>query len=151
MSEQPSQPGKTGDPPVEPQHPGPSEERVEQVMGNLLRIGVIASALVVFLGGLLYLMHDGGQPAPKLHEFHGQPEPLRSPAAILREAAALDPLGLIMLGLLLLIATPVARVLFSVAAFALQRDRLYVLFTLLVLAVLLYSLFNGYLTGRGGE
>lgn len=149
MSEQPSLPGKMGDPPVRPQHPGPSEERVEQVMGNLLRIGVIASALVVFLGGLLYLMHDGGQPAPNLHEFHGQPEPLRSPASILREAAVLDPLGLIMLGLLLLIATPVARVIFSVAAFALQSDRLYVLFTLLVLAVLFYSLFNGYLTGRG--
>lgn len=132
-------------------HLGPSEERVEQVMGNLLRIGVITSALVVFLGGLLYLVHDGRQPAPELREFHGQPEQLRRPVSIFREAAALEPRSLIMLGLLLLIATPVARVIFSIAAFALQRDRLYVLFTLLVLAVLLYSLFNGYLTGRGGE
>ena len=54
-----------------------------------------------------------------------------------------------MLGLLLLIATPVVRVLFSVAAFAFQDQFRYVLFTLFVLAVLLYSLFSGYITGEG--
>jgi uncharacterized membrane protein len=48
--------------------------------------------------------------------------------------------GLIQLGLLLLIATPVARVAFSVLAFAEQRDWLYVSITLVVLAVLVYSL-----------
>ncbi|MGH7173855.1 MAG: DUF1634 domain-containing protein [Gemmataceae bacterium] len=135
----------------QPRHSGPSEERVEQVMGNLLRIGVMASALMVFLGGLLYLIHDGRLPTPNLHEFHAQPEELRSPASILRQSAALEPLGLIMLGLLLLIATPVARVLFSVAAFVLQRDYLYVLFTIIVLAVLLYSLFSGYLSESGAR
>ncbi len=132
-----------------PQHPGPSEERVEQIMGNLLRIGVMASALVVFLGGLLYLIQDGRQPTPDLHEFHAQPEHFRSLAGILRGSAALEPHGLIMLGLLLLIATPVARVILSVVAFVLQRDYLYVLFTILVLAVLLYSLFSGYLSESG--
>ncbi len=126
---------------------GPSDERVEAVIGNLLRIGVIASALVVLLGGVLYLMRDGRQPHPRLDRF--EPEELRSPVHILREAASLRSLGLIMLGLLLLIATPVTRVIFSVAAFALQRDYMYVLFTLLVLSVLLYSLFSGYLTGTG--
>jgi uncharacterized membrane protein len=52
---------------------------------------------------------------------------------------------LIQLGLLLLIATPVARVAFSVAAFAMQRDRLYVVVALIVLAVLMYSLTGGHL------
>jgi uncharacterized membrane protein len=130
-----------------PQRSGPSDERVEIVISNLLRIGVIASALIVFTGGLLYLKRDGQQPAPDLAQF--KPEQLRSPLQILREAASLRELGLIMLGLLLLIATPVARVILSVATFALQRDRLYVFFTLLVLSVLLYSLFSGYLTGQG--
>lgn len=128
---------------------GPTDERVEQVLGNLLRIGVIVSALVVAWGGLLFLIDDGRQPTPRFQEFQPQPEVLRNPLAISRKAMALDPRGLIMLGLLLLIATPVARVLFSVVAFALQRDHLYVLFTLLVLAVLLYSLFSGYLSGSG--
>ena len=44
------------------------------------------------------------------------------------------------MGLLLLIATPVARVAFSVAAFAEQRDRLYVVVTSIVLLLLIYSL-----------
>lgn len=125
-------------------HPGPSDERVEQVIGNLLRIGVIVSALMVACGGVLYLIHDGLQPKQQLREFHAQPEQLHNPLDILRQAATLDPLGLIMLGLLLLIATPVARVIFSVVAFVLQRDYLYVFFTLIVLAVLLYSVFSGY-------
>jgi uncharacterized membrane protein len=47
------------------------------------------------------------------------------------------------LGLLLLIATPVARVAFSVLAFALQRDRTYIFVTLIVLGMLIYSLTGG--------
>lgn len=125
-------------------HHGPTDERVEQVVGNLLRIGVIASAVVVFAGGLLLLLHEGRQPAPDLHEFHAEPEELRSLDGVLHQTAALRSAALIMLGLLMLIATPVARVLFSVIAFALQRDHLYVVITLIVLAVLLYSLFSGY-------
>jgi uncharacterized membrane protein len=132
----------------QPRRPGPSDEHIEKTIGNLLRVGVIASALLVFSGGLLYLIHQGGQPAPSnLNQF--QPTPLRNPLLIVREAATGDPLGLIMLGLLVLIATPVTRVLFSVVVFALQRDRLYVCFTLFVLVILLYSLFSGYLTGQG--
>jgi uncharacterized membrane protein len=128
-------------------HPGPSDERVEGIIGNLLRIGVIASAVVVSVGGLLHLVRHGGQAAQDLSTF--EPEQLQSPVHIVHDAAKLHALGLIMLGLLLLVATPVVRVLFSVVAFALQRDYLYVLFTLLVLAVLLYSLFSGYWTGIG--
>lgn len=131
----------------QPRHPGPSDERVEGILGNLLRIGVIASALIVLSGGMLYLIRDGRQPHPDLHAF--EPEQLRNPLHIMREATELRPLGLIMLGLLLLIATPVARVIFSIAAFTLQRDYLYVMFTIFVLAVLLYSLLSGYLSGTG--
>jgi uncharacterized membrane protein len=130
-------------------HPsGPSDERVEGIIGNLLRVGVMVSAFVVFTGGLLYLLRDGSQHAPDLHKF--EPEQLRSPGDIVHESVRFHSLGLIMLGLLLLIATPIARVIFSVAAFALQRDYLYVLFTLIVLSVLLYSVFSGYLSGGGG-
>jgi uncharacterized membrane protein len=68
---------------------------------------------------------------------------------IVQQASDLRGRGLIQLGLLLLIATPVARVIFSVFAFARQRDATYVLITLIVLAVLVYSLFSGY--GEGAH
>ncbi len=129
--------------------PGWSDYRIDQVIGNLLRIGVIASAVVVLAGGVLFLLREGRQPSPDLRTFREEPEELRRPGAILQETATLNSRALIMLGLLLLIATPVARVIFSIFAFALQRDYLYVLFTVLVLAVLLYSLFSGYLSDSG--
>jgi uncharacterized membrane protein len=77
--------------------------------------------------------------------FQGEPADLRSISGIVMDAIALRSRGVIQFGLLLLIATPVARVAFSVVAFALERDRAYVIVTLIVLALLLYSIAGGLL------
>jgi uncharacterized membrane protein len=131
-----------------------SDERMDQIIGNLLRLGVIVSALVVFAGGIVYLTRHGKEQGAleslQKWDKQAEPEELRSPGGILHKCVVLSGRGFIMLGLLLLVATPVARVIFSTAAFAVQRDYLYVLFTLVVLAVLLYSLFSGYFWDRGG-
>jgi uncharacterized membrane protein len=119
-----------------------SDEKVEGIVGNLLRSGVIASALIVLAGAILYLIRYGANP-PDYSMFRGEPAEFRSVEGILKAALALRSRGLIQLGLLLLIATPVARVAFSVIAFALQRDRIYVVVTLVVLGVLIYSLAGG--------
>ena len=120
---------------------GWTETRVEQLMGNLLRTGVVTAALVVLLGAVLFLARHAWE-KPEYHAFHGEPADLRSPTGIVQDALAGSSRGLIQLGLLLLIATPVLRVAFSVFAFAVQRDGTYVVLTLVVLAVLLYSLFG---------
>jgi uncharacterized membrane protein len=62
--------------------------------------------------------------------------------AALRAALTGDPRAIIQLGLVLLIGTPVARVALTLVAFVIQRDRLYVLLTTVVLALLLYGLFG---------
>jgi uncharacterized membrane protein len=116
-----------------------SDHRIETIMGNLLRAGVVLSAAVVLIGAGVYLKHQGHMPA-QYGVFRGEPTDLRSVKSILTAASARDGSGIIQLGLLLLIATPVARVVFSVLAFAIQRDRLYVAATLVVLAVLAFSL-----------
>ena len=121
---------------------GWTDERVDEIIGNLLRSGVILAAAVVLLGGGLYLTQHG-LTVPDYRVFHGEPADLRGVSGIVRDALALDGRGLIQLGLLLLLATPVARVTVSVLAFALQRDRTYVVVTLIVLAILLYSLGSG--------
>jgi uncharacterized membrane protein len=84
-----------------------------------------------------------GSTVPDYRVFHGEPAYLRGVSGIVKEARALDGRGLIQLALLLLLATPIARVAFSVVAFTLQRDRTYVVVTLIVLAVLLCSLGSG--------
>jgi len=116
-----------------------SDQRVEAIVGNLLRLGVCLAAGVVLLGGVHYLLHHGSA-APDYHVFRGEPAYLRGLGGIWRDARGLHSRGVIQLGLLLLIATPMARVAFSVFAFLRQRDWMYVVVTLIVLAVLLYSL-----------
>jgi len=121
-----------------------TDQNVEEWIGNLLRVGVTLAAAVVLFGGSIYLVRHG-RTAPQYRVFRGEPADLRTISGIVKEALVFQGRGLIQLGLLLLIATPVARVAFSVAAFAIQRDRLYVVVTLIVLAVLVYSLAGGHL------
>ena len=115
-----------------------TDERMEQTIGTLLRTGVAVAAVVVACGGVWYLAAHGSEPV-SYRRFH--PE-YRS----LREIARLSaPEKVILAGLLLLVTTPVARVAFSLAAFHLERDRVYVAITLAVLGVLAYSLASAWL------
>jgi uncharacterized membrane protein len=116
---------------------------VDQLLGNLLRAGVIVSAAVATLGGILYLLRHGAQPVD-YRVFRGEPEELRHVRAIATGAFALRPESIVQLGLLLLIATPVARVAFGLVAFARQRDRVYVLITSIVLGLLVFSRMGGH-------
>ena len=119
-----------------------TDERVEGVISMLLRIGVVSAAAIVLLGGVLYLFQYG-MAVPHYEVFQGEPLHLRTVSGIIATALRFESSGIIQLGLLLLILTPVARVVFSVAAFGLQRDRLYVSVTIIVLVVLLYDLLLG--------
>lgn len=120
------------------------DDRVEGLIAHLLRAGVLIAALVVIGGAIPYLAFH-----PRAHvtyrTFQGEPDNLKSAHGIIGTALSGDARGIIQLGLLLLIATPIARVMFSAVAFAIEGDRMYVGFTLLVLAVLLYSLFGSFL------
>jgi uncharacterized membrane protein len=116
-----------------------TDQRMEIFIGQLLRAGVLLSAAVVLLGGSVYLVRHGHS-RPDYHVFRGEPADLRSVGGIVREALALRGEGIIQLGLLLLIATPVARVAFSIFGFAEEHDRMYVTITVIVLLVLIYSL-----------
>jgi uncharacterized membrane protein len=119
-----------------------SDARMENILGIMLRVGVVVSAAVVLVGGAIYLARHGAE-QPDFHVFRGEPADLRYPADIVRLALEGDDRGLIALGLLALIATPIARVAYSVVAFARQRDFLYVGCTIIVLGVLVYGMMNG--------
>jgi uncharacterized membrane protein len=114
------------------------DQRTENFVGNLLRTGVISAASVVSIGAIFFLHKYWRIPAD-YRTFHGEPSEFRTLGGIFHEAITLHGRGIIQLGLVLLMATPVARVIFSVWAFEEEKDRMYVGFTLVVLAVLLYS------------
>jgi uncharacterized membrane protein len=116
-----------------------SEFEMEKMMGNLLRSGVLLSAAVVLIGLGLYVVAPHSA-SSTYRIFEGEPADLRSVGGILKDAVAMKSRGIIQLGLLLLLATPIARVALSVLAFACQKDKIYVFVTLIVLSVLAYSL-----------
>src|ERR1039458_2037420 len=84
---------------------GWTDRRMDVVIGNLLRSGVVLSALIVLFGAVIYLLRHGHSPT-QYRVFRGEPSDLRSVRGILRDALALRGRGIIQLGLLFLIATP---------------------------------------------
>jgi len=117
----------------------PSDQQVDVLIGQVLRGGVLLSSAVTFIGLTLFLMHHSGA-TPDYRTFHSISGQLRHIRELFPDAFHGDPVAIIQVGILLLIATPVARVAFLVGAFALERDKLYVAVSTLVLAVLFYSI-----------
>lgn len=115
------------------------DERMEYIMGRLLQAGVLLASVVVLIGGVIYVRSHAAAPM-NYRVFRSEPAFLRHPGQLFRQLAAGDGAAIVQFGVLLLIATPIARVVFAVVAFAIERDRLYVAVSLFVLAVLLVSL-----------
>jgi uncharacterized membrane protein len=115
------------------------DKDIEQIMGSLLRYGVLASMVVVFTGAVLYLLQHG-QEAPSYRQFQGEPKRLTEVKQVWQTAMQGRGRSIIQLGLFILIATPIARIVFSVIGYVLEKDYLYILITLVVLSVILYSL-----------
>lgn len=120
-----------------------TEYQIEQLLSNLLRYGVLLASAVVLVGGVMYLIHYGGE-APNYEFFRGEPLAFRTPEGVATSALSGRRRGIIQFGLLLLIATPVARVAFSLWVFVQQRDLTYIIVSFIVLAGLLYSLIAGH-------
>jgi uncharacterized membrane protein len=115
-----------------------SEQQLENLLSNLLKYGVLIASAVVLLGGILYLIRHGAEPADYKF-FQGEPSKFRSPDGVVQAVLSGSSRGIIQLGLLLLIATPVLRVIVSLLTFIRQREFIYVIITSLVMASLTYS------------
>jgi uncharacterized membrane protein len=113
--------------------------KMELAISQMLRAGVSVAAVVVFIGGLLYVLQAHGVMPDYVH-FNGIASPAdRIPPLLV--AHHLDSRNMIRLGILLLIATPIMRVAYCVYSFAVQKDKIYVVVSGIVLSVLLYSFF----------
>lgn len=125
------------------------------LIGNLLRYGVILSAAIIIVGTALLLLRSGFQEISQFvvynpNQFpHGNFDP--SLGHMFAGLTTFDPLSIIELGVLVLLATPAARVLLSVFLFSAEGDRTYAYITAAVLALLLFSmLVTPYIPGFNG-
>jgi uncharacterized membrane protein len=115
--------------------------KMDLAISRMLRAGVSVAALVVLVGGILYLLRAHGVESD-YHHFHGIPRPADRISPVLEGVRRLDPRSIIQLGILFLIATPILRVAFCLYSFAEQKDKVYIVVSGIVLTVLLYSFFR---------
>ncbi|GAC1396909.1 MAG: hypothetical protein NVS4B12_09310 [Ktedonobacteraceae bacterium] len=119
-----------------PENKTSSHEYTSASIGWILRVGVSVSAAMMLIGFFLLLLDPKGLSARAFTYPH-------TPADVWMGLFTLHPQAVMMLGLILLVATPVFSVTASVVTFALERDRLYVMIALIVLSILMTSLLFG--------
>ncbi|MBC9929552.1 DUF1634 domain-containing protein [Chitinophaga qingshengii] len=112
-------------------------------VGQVLRTGVISASAIAFVGGVMYLSRHGADSMPDYSTFTGEGKEYTTFSGIFRGLATFKPSAVIQFGALILLATPILRVFFSLVGFAVEKDRLYVVITLIVLGIILFSMFGG--------
>jgi uncharacterized membrane protein len=118
---------------------------MQAIIGWILRVGVILSMAIVFIGGVLFVYRHGHS-IPDYSTFKRVPYFTHNTGGIFEGILSFNGQTIIQGGIILLIATPVIRVAFSAVGFILEKDYLYTLITLLVLLIILISM----VTGRAG-
>lgn len=116
---------------------------IQQIIGWILRLGVIVSMLIVFVGGCVYLYRHGSETV-HYGEFVGIPGFVHSASGIWHGILTFRGRAIIQAGIILLIAIPVIRIIFSAIGFVLEKDWLYTGITLLVLFIIVASALTGH-------
>ena len=116
-----------------------AEKRMARHISAVLRTGVVLSAALVALGAASFSWLELAS-VPRYDVFRGEPEALCRAAGIVQAALAGSGRGVIQLGVLVLLATPVARVALSLLTFVLIGDRTYMIVAAAVLFMLALGL-----------
>lgn len=117
-----------------------NEKDLSALVGNMLRWGVVLSMSVVILGLGLYIFHHSGEPTAYKNFM---PEKLPAIKDMLGSALQGDASSIILVGVMMLIATPVMRIVFALVGFALEKDKLYVGISIIILCIILFSVLFG--------
>ncbi len=112
------------------------------ILARVITAGTLAAAAVTLLGVVLFLVTGSREPV-NYATFDESPGPLATVRGVFRGVLDLDPKAIIQLGVVLLILTPAARVACTLIQFIIERDKLYIAVTLIVLAILIYGLAGG--------
>src|SRR5690242_18179729 len=120
-----------------------TDEKLQRWIGNLLRAGVFLAAMIVAAGGMVHLATHGND-VVNFRVRHADDGVFRTLPAIADSVRHFNSEGFVQFGLLVLIATPILRVVFAAAGFLLERDYLYVVVSLMVLGILMFSVMRAF-------
>jgi uncharacterized membrane protein len=118
------------------------DKDMQAIIGWILRIGVILSMAVVFIGGILFI-YNHGHSIPDYSVFKGVPNFIDNTGGIVNGVINFKGQAIIMLGIMLLIATPILRVAFAAIGFLIEKDYLYTTISLIVLLIITASMISG--------
>ena len=116
---------------------------IELLIGSLLRLGVLLSLLVVVVGGAIYLWRHAHS-SIDYSVFKGEPLFTRNLPEMLKAIGEIKGRAIIQFGILLLIGTPIARILLTIVGFFFEKDYLYVGIAMLVLIIIIVSMLGGF-------
>jgi uncharacterized membrane protein len=124
-------------------HGGFKDKDMQSIIGWILRGGVILSMIIVFVGGVIYLYRHE-HIIPNYSTFKGIPGFVSTAGGIIDGMLHLRGQAIIQAGIILLIATPVIRVIFSAIGFLIEKDYLYTGITCIVLCIIVISMLSGH-------
>jgi len=116
---------------------------MQLLLGRVLRAGTVISVSIVFFGGIIYLYRHGHSVAD-YSVWKGIPGFIQNAGSLIKGAFDLRGQAIIQLGIILLIATPIIRVIFSTIGFVLEKDYMYTGISILVLLIIFISMMSGH-------
>jgi len=119
------------------------DKDMQLLLSHVLKVGTIVSISIVLIGGA-FLIYRHGQSISDYHKFNGIPPFIQTASGIFHGIGALKGQAMIQLGIVLLILTPVLRVVFSAIGFVLEKDYMYFGISLLVLGIIFFSMISGH-------
>jgi uncharacterized membrane protein len=119
------------------------KHNMQQLIGTALRVGVMTACSIALVSGLYYLISHGMEPMPDYRVFHGEPSSLTTLGGIWGGLLHFEAKNWIQLGVLVLMLTPIVRILLSLIDFAREKDWLYVSITAIVFLVIIANSVGG--------
>lgn len=119
-----------------------NDKDIQVILGTLLRAGVIISMTIVLIGGIIFLIHQKGV-ITDYKVFKPELAGFSSISAIFKGLLTFHGDAIVQFGILMLIFTPVARIVFAIFSFLIEKDYLYVLIGLIILSIITISLNGG--------
>lgn len=122
---------------------------LQMLITRTLRFGVAAAAIIAAIGGIIYLWQHGSEPMPDYSQFNYtdatyHPADYTTLEGIIAGILDMNSRSWVQLGVLVLILTPIIRVVLSLADFLRERDWLYSIITAIVLAVIISNSIGGF-------